>query len=385
MATRIPSRSRLKSRGALLREALEAAGEIPNDWLRSRALRKLAPLLPGELLGEALEMARAPYDPGARARALNDLAVHLPEEERAKALQEALAAARSIPEAAARGAALVAAASQMEGQAAEFTAREGLQALRNTSDLNERSLYLRQLPDFLLDEALAEARLFPPGWQQASAMAALAGRYTVEDNHPVISEALSLVQDLGDTSTRALLLGELASAAGPGLAPDLARQAMEAALESREEGILANLVELLSGLLGAEHLEQAALAARGMQDRSLRAAAQAALAPYIQPENRQEAVAEAFADVKSLTDDWSCAAVLYPLADLLSDAQMEEALALVHGFRDDWARAEALGDLSEHFPDPRKEQILGWALSSARRAPSAWSRAQALASVASHL
>ena len=112
----------------MLREALEAARAIGDEWYRSQALAALAPHLTEPLLREALEAARAIGDEGRsqalaalaphlaelghlgrgagggagdrnewdRSRALAALAPHLGPTERDRALGEALEAARAI-------------------------------------------------------------------------------------------------------------------------------------------------------------------------------------------------------------------------------------------------------------------------------------------------
>ncbi len=72
-------------------EALEAARNIGDEYLRARALGDLAPQLPEALWSEALEAARNIGDEYSRARALGNLAPQLPE-----VWPEALEAARSI-------------------------------------------------------------------------------------------------------------------------------------------------------------------------------------------------------------------------------------------------------------------------------------------------
>ena len=192
------------ARQAVLREALDAIRQVPDDWRRSRALRGLARHLSYGMLSEALALARDLTEAGARSRALADLARYLPVEEREQILQAAIAAVRQLPSEADRVGVLNLVARQSSGDARLAIGREALSAIQQSFN-NAWSLAgstlgdeLVNLPSELTEAALELARCLPIAWERAQTLGILAGRLPSEAREIVFQEASHIAQGLAE-------------------------------------------------------------------------------------------------------------------------------------------------------------------------------------------
>lgn len=379
------------ARQAVLREALDAVRQIPDDWRRSRALRGLARHLSYGMLSEALALARVMSEAGARSRALADLARYLPVEERDEVLQAAIAAVRQLPNEADRVGVLNLVARQLSGDARLAIGREALSAIQQSFN-NAWSLAgstlgdeLVNLPSELTDAALELARCLPIAWERAQTLGALASRLPGEAREIVFQEACHIAQGLADPAQRALVTASLAHHSPEPLRNRLVKESLDSIQRCEDDLSRARVAGLLLPLLPEKRKNRVLALVRSIDDRVIYMHALAWLAPNLPDDQGQLLVEEAFTILESQLDDWVRANGLALLSPLLPTECLPDALRIAHALNDTWARAEALGTLSERMNEAGKVHTLAAALAAARSLDAAWPRARALTGVVARL
>ena len=379
------------ARQAVLREALDAIRQVPDDWRRSRALRGLARHLSYGMLSEALALARDLTEAGARSRALADLARYLPVEEREQILQAAIAAVRQLPSEADRVGVLNLVARQSSGDARLAIGREALSAIQQSFN-NAWSLAgstlgdeLVNLPSELTEAALELTRCLPIAWERAQTLGILAGRLPSEAREIVFQEASHIAQGLADPAQRALVIAGLAHHSPEPLRSRLVKESLDSIQQCEDDLSRARVAGLLLPLLPEKRKNRILALTRSINDRVIRMHALAWLAPNLPDDQGKLLVEEACSILESQSDDWVRADGLALLSPLLPVERLPDALSIAHALDDAWARAEALGVLSERMNESGKVHTLAAALAAARSLDAPWPRARALTGVVARL
>ncbi len=360
------------------------------------SLHSLAANLPPELVvqlvrsgvwtpRQALTHTRQMPDEEKRANALAGLAPHLPEE----LLDEALAAARELPEESLLGNPRARALAALAPRLAELGyPQEALATAREIGDEYHRAEALAglasHLPQELLSQALAAAREIKGGDARARALAALAPHLPEGLREQALRKALAAAREIGDADDRAEALAALT----PHLPEELLSQALAAAREIGDADARARALAALAPHLPEDLLGEALAAAREIGNEYHRAEALAGLAPHLPEDLREQALREALAAAGEI--GWESAraralAALVPhLPEDLREQALREALAAAREIGDEFARAWALAALAPHLPQELREQALREALAAAREIGRESARARALAALAPH-
>jgi len=371
------------SKRALLREALDSAGRIENEWTQSRALLRLLPHLPADLVEDALAIVRAMGDLGLRGKTLAAVAPYLNGEAKDDAMHDALDAARQTLAVTSRASAL----SRLARQASHAQERlslghEALAAIRQLKDATAQILELSALPDELLPEALTWVRDMPEAWSRIDGLCALAERLEDGERIAVVSEALTLAYGLDEADLRAVALCSVVGFLDGSQKPVAAREALAAAQSSQDDAVRVIVFESFAADFPDEIIDEALALTQEMSDVAHRACAVAALAPRLRDVDREAAIREAFAHIDRTDDTWTRNEVLCCLVKQLPVDLHAQALVHARALEDEWANADALGALSEVLSGEMKTQTWEAALQAAHRAPDGWARVRALLSVA---
>ncbi|HXG32350.1 MAG TPA: hypothetical protein VNJ11_03215 [Bryobacteraceae bacterium] len=213
-----------------------------------------------------------------------------------------------------------------------------------------------------------------PPEKRAGALAALAPHLPEPQRTEALAEALATARAI-----RAIQ--------DPYSRPDAfaALRALDA--EHRRAKALAALAPHLPPALLAEALA----AARAIEDANPRAKALAALAPKLPEPERRKVVGEAWADMQRSLDfgDRDRVEVLETWAENLRKWQCDEvlgkALTVARKIKKPYFRAKVLTALAPHYPEPHRRNMVAEALATARQVANPYFRARALATLAPQL
>lgn len=269
------------------------------------------------------------------------------------------------------------------------------------------------LPDELVDEALAVARGFTDHGPRAEALSALLPRLPYELRAQVEREALDAALAEGFEASRGCALEELAKTlpaelqgqllAGAGtitdammraetlqnLAPyltdDLRVQALAMARGIADAFARAQVLAALAGCLPDELASQVAgealAAAHQEESEQLRLSALEDLVRVLPQHLKTPAAREALVALRAIEKDDDRARTMCALAEYLPYGMYGEALAITREFQDEGARALALSTLAEHLPAELQDEAL--AIGRGLQGDSA--RMQALSNLLEHL
>jgi hypothetical protein len=360
--------------GPLLRDALEAAQTIADEYDRARVLARLAPRL-AELGSpqEVLKVARAIKDADVQVQALANLASHLSEPLRMEVLHEALAAAQALQRESKQALGMPATGVT---SSIEFWRIPMLNAIQEEFGPARVLAYFvspssEPLKAEVWYETLARAKEIGDAPDQARVLIALAPHLPEPVKGNVLREALEAGRTIGDVSDRARVLTALA----PHLPDLLLRETLEVVQTIKAEyaqvKILAKLASNLPEPLKSEVLHEALEAARAIKDRYYgREQALADLVPYLPEPLKGEVLHEALEAARAIGVTFFRGLVLTGLVSYLSEPLKHEvlhktleAIRGIEGARD---RVQFLAKLAPSLSEPLKSEVLHEALEVAR-------------------
>ena len=341
-------------------QGLAYAQQMPEEKQRAEALVKLASYLPGPLLQEVLAVSQVIKDAEYRARALTGLVPYVPESLRVTALQEALAASASH-----------------QGGFVPSTGADGELA--------------PQLPEPLLQEALAAARAIKEEQFRADVLRGLALQLSEPLRMTALQEALIAARTIKEERGRADMLTKLALQLSEPLRETALQEALIAARTIKyglgRADMLTKLALQLSEPLRETALQEALAAVRAIEEEQLRAVGLTELAPYLSEPLLQEALAAAraigsgeylvkvltalvllhlsesllrqvLAAARAIKEEVYRAEMLTKLAPQLSESLLQEALAAAQTIKEEKDRVHALTGLTPYLPEPLRVTAL---------------------------
>ncbi|NEQ39294.1 MAG: hypothetical protein F6K40_24795 [Okeania sp. SIO3I5] len=367
LAPKLPETQRVE----VLKEALNAAQEIKHDYYCSEALAALAPKLPEtatELLKEALNVAQEIKHEYYRSKALAALAPKLPETA-TELLQESLQAAQQIQDEYPRSQVLAALAPKLPETATELL-QESLQAAQQIQDEYPRSQVLAalalKLPETepeLLQQSLQAAQQIQDEYPRSQVLAALALKLPETERLEALKEALNAAQQIQDEYYRCQALAALALKL-PETEPELLQQSLQTAQQienkhSRSEA-LAALAPKLPETERLEALKEALNASQQIENKHSRSEALAALAPKL-PETATELLKEALNTSQEIQDEYYRCQALAAITLKLPETEpelLQQSLQTAQQIENKHSRSEALAALALKLPETERLKVL---------------------------
>lgn len=375
----------LEPRLTVVREAFILIHRIPADWLRSRALRSLLPLLPLDLYPDARVVARAFSEPGARARALLGLAAMAPIEECSTLALEAVEAVRRLPNESDRAWVLSGALGFLSDETRAHIGHEALAACRHIAAPLERLRSLSQLPPEFFPQALSETRATVDPYARAEGLSALAKSAPAGLKTEVFAEALTAARSLGDPTLRARALASVAHAGPDSDRRIVMAEAWAAAQSSDSDEAGQFLLAYFAEGLPESLIPEALIFARHLIEPQRRAATLISLLPRLPDPFRTTMFPEILAVIQGIEDEWARGVALSRLAPHWPPETRAELARLANNITDSWAKASTLSDIAETLSGEAKTVALRDAVIAARSAPSPWAQVRALTDVAQQL
>jgi hypothetical protein len=371
-------------------EALESIADQPDDQARSHALADLAPDLPAALLQRAVTLARQIGEPLWKVQALISLLPRVSSDERHGLSEEALSAVETMTEVDRDWAAVAGLVAQLPdallprvvstlhghayggltdviavllGRLPATSVSELAELARALPAPGQQSAILamvaaaapQPLSRELRTEAVDAALLLPIPSIRARALADLIDDLEPEERPGVVAQALAACRDEKDPAVRADDLFQLAHHAGAGERTAISGQGVEA-LESiaDEDSRAGNLIALAdTGTLPDEALPGALGIARAMQDPGRKAAALAALAPWLGEQISAALAEEALqAALSAGLPRWRARALASLLPLLSGDDRVTALLAALRVYPQcgDFVTQASLGDAMTTLP-----------------------------------
>ncbi|HET6889735.1 MAG TPA: DUF4062 domain-containing protein, partial [Pyrinomonadaceae bacterium] len=405
-------------------QALTIASQITSQNSRSKALSRLAPMLPADLMGEALAIARAIKEERDRAMALVALVPQLSEDLKTDATNEALATIRGIEYERDRATALISLAPHIP----EDLHQDVVAVAEAIEDPEQKANALTALVSSVKGPvkprverlALVAARNIKYEQSRIDALIALASILSEDSKTEVIREAFTRSQDLPEwdyfSSPRAAALAKLA----PHLSEILRAEALAAAraMGKKEAQVhaLIGIVPYLPEVSKAGVVQEALELVQAIEDTEARANALIRFAPYLPDEGKIKLLRDALEAVLTIKDverrpmalgslaphlpeqllsdalavaraegDWARVEVLLGIAPRLPEKYLREALELALAIEHVGRRVDAVAGLLPYFPEPLKSQALRQAIEAAVAIEHESSQADALISLAPHL
>ena len=295
---------------------------IENDVSRATALSVLPPHLPPEFHSQLLAIAYGLETPDARALLLGRMIPYLTPPIKTQALIGALNAIEQVNGDDARTAALIALAPYIDSVGPLQYVPEGLQQAINVT--------------FSIERADDRARAF----------AALAPYLSPE----LLMEALQAVKGITDDFDRAVTLTRLASHLPADLAVAAFGIAQELPPPEARASALAAIAPYLSPTARAQALADALAAALSIERRYERVVALADLAPQLSDDLHWRCLQEALTATRSIPDESERGRALVFLAPHLLEEQLADALADAYTIFDPLERVPALCALVPRLP-----------------------------------
>jgi hypothetical protein len=384
-----------------LAEALEAARSIQDEWHRAELLRRFAPHLAAGMLETALGMARELPCDGARADALTALLPRLAPAESSQVLEEVQQAIDLVASAKSRIRARALLATRLPADKQPRALEEALKAARSLPDEGYRARILVELaphlPAALLAEALAAARHLDDDGGRARTLASLAAYLPETEREAVLHEALRVAEAIHDQADLSTFLIGLArylpkplvqrawdevwtirgeghrakalAALAPHLPASLRYDSLRAALRAtRTIGAKSYSAEVLSLLVThlppterEETLREMLRSARAIGDEEYRARGLATFGPHLPLPARLEWLRDSLRAALAISDHGYRARALVALAPQLPQSLLEDALRAAAAIDTEAYRAEALAGLAAYLPEALQSQALKYA------------------------
>jgi len=313
--------------GQLFPETLSVVSGIASRSLRSQVLQMLAPNMPAELLEDFLTLVNGLENLLSESFVLRQLVPHLQGDQRRSILTKALEVARRFDDPFSRVRVLSELVPYLSAEDSRAVQEEALSVIGSIASTASRERALAILAPYLSGEFALIAS--------------------------------SLAREIGDASTRALVLASLT----PRLPPVTRREMLDEALTSASDQPI-TLVQLLPYLPPGrrESAARAALhAIREVESLSDRASMLAALAPNLPPQDFVSAISMA----RNIPDPNSKGKVLKALAPRLPINLISDFLVAVNEINDSSTRTYTLASIMPHMPAGRRDSIIVEALSAA--------------------
>jgi hypothetical protein len=397
-------------------QAVDIAKQIPYEYVKADALKRIFPLLNLDLQIDVLAAARAIQDERYRSYALSSLALHLPPE----LLQQALAAAWTIQDEDLRYETLSNLAPHLPPELLQQVLQEALAATWTTLDEDDRSYALSSLAPHPPPKLLPQQTLsITKNWTiqdedyRSYALSSLAPYLSPELQKRVLQEALAAARAIQDEDGRFEILDDLVHHMPPELQSQVLHEALVDAWATQDEYLFSMTVSSLAPYLPSELLQDALTAARAIQFERYRSDALSSLAPHLPPELSQEALAaawatqdeylfsktvsslapylppellqQALAAVQTIQNERYRSEVLSRLAPYLPPEMLQEGLAAAREIQDEGCRSQALGNLAFHLPTGLQQQVFQEAMAATLTIQDEGSRTRTLSSLAPHL
>jgi hypothetical protein len=193
-----------------LQEAMIAARSLRDEDERRRALIVLVPHLPDDLLADALADAYTLLDPLQRVPVLGALLSRLPAEPSLNVAQEVLDTARNITAAADKATLLATMAPVLPDELLPLATAVARSVDTPYERMHVLTALLPRDPGGLHDDALAAARAVPDQSQRANALQELVAHTSFPARQQILEEALAAALDVSDEYDRASALASLA-------------------------------------------------------------------------------------------------------------------------------------------------------------------------------
>ena len=356
--------------------ALDLAEAIEDRDYRVRILDDLALRLPAHLLPRAVIATRLLSDQVDLARAMAELLSDVPEKDRGPLYAAALGAADATTSSAGRASLLKQLIANVPAEWADATIR----AARGITDPFYRQQALAGLLPNLVksgatDTALAVAR-------EARAVEDLIELLAPEHRPALIVEAADQARGSNFELDRAQRLARLSALVDGPTADHLRTEAIEIARSSSGWALTTVLEQL-----PAEHrvpalVEEAVLAARGIDMPETRASTLVSLMPFVSAEEGIVLASEALDAVEGIPNEYDRAHQLARVAPSLPPALLDGALVLAAGLRDHlWLRTAFRDVLPALAAAGRQEEALDRTLA----APTGRIDGRILAAIAAYL
>ncbi len=289
--------------------------------------------------------------------------------------------------------ALTALARNISSQQQVMIRREGLKAISEIRNEDNRAEWLISFAPYLesaseetgfpelLGQALAIAISLTKRHIRARALVALAPHLTPD----LQGEALAAVHSLGNERERANLLAELA----PTLPPDMLVASLALAHTMREQDTRVHALTVLAQNTPQHVRSQALLdalaSAANLPHRYERVMALVELIDVLPPNLQDQALANALETTRLIENENARARALSLLGSYLPMSLLNQALETIYQLEDPEQRLNALGGVVARMTDNDRNSILINMLECVREMPLEYKQARALASIAPHL
>lgn len=193
-----------------LQEAMIAARSLPDEDERRRALIVLVPHLPDDLLADALADAYTLLDPLQRVPVLGALLSRLPAEPALRVTQDVIDTAHNLTAAADKATLLATLAPVLPDELMPLAMAVARGVDTPYERMHVLTALLPRDPGGLHDDALAAARAVPDQAQRARALLELVAHTSFPARQRILDEALAAALNVGDEYDRASALASLA-------------------------------------------------------------------------------------------------------------------------------------------------------------------------------